>query len=76
VVLLEFVLPSSMPVRAILYDVAGRRVAGLAAEVLLPPGFHRLTVRLAGPRHLASGIYFLRLSAAALEASAKLPIAD
>ncbi len=75
-VVLEFVLPASLPVRATVYDVAGRRVAGLAGEVLLPPGFQRLTVRLAAPRDLASGIYFLRLSAGELEASAKLPIID
>jgi len=56
---IEFTLPTAAPARLALYDLAGRE--SFARELgALAPGQHVL--RLAPPRTLEPGIYFVRLS--------------
>jgi len=55
---LRFVLPSAVPVRLELIDLAGRRVRTLARDTARPVGPQSVKFRRNG---LASGLYFLRL---------------
>ena len=61
---MQFRLPAAAEVRADVYDVAGRRVAGLLRAVL-PAGEHPATWdgRDAAGQRVAAGIYQLRVSA-------------
>ncbi len=62
---LRFALPVAGPVRLEVFDVAGRRVATPVAEERLPAGAH--SIRWDGRdivgRPVASGVYFLKLTA-------------
>jgi hypothetical protein len=61
--IVSFRLASAGPVQLVLYDVLGRRVETLVNRAL-PAGEHRVPlVRSDAKRRLASGVYFLRLTA-------------
>jgi hypothetical protein len=63
--LLRFALPAEERVWIDIYDVAGRRVACVAAGEPFPPGTHSVSWdgRESGGRAAAAGVYFLRLRA-------------
>jgi hypothetical protein len=62
---LRFALPAPARARLEVFDVAGRRVATPVADELLPAGAHVVAWdgRDASGRRVASGVYFLRLTA-------------
>jgi hypothetical protein len=70
---ISFENPARGPVRGVLYDAAGRRVATLVSGVLAA-GAHAVEWdgREAGGAAAASGVYFLRVHAGGLQESIKL----
>jgi hypothetical protein len=61
---ITFGQPQAGPVRADIFDAAGRRVAQLAADAAFAPGYHTLAWdgRNASGSRAGGGIYFLRVS--------------
>jgi hypothetical protein len=71
---LTFGIPAAGPVRAEVFDAAGRRVARLANDEMYAPGYHRLhwDGRDDSGSPAASGVYFVRVSTASRTALRKL----
>jgi flagellar hook assembly protein FlgD len=72
---LQFDLPEPVDVTLSVYDVMGRRVATLVQE-RLPSGSHDITWQGRGQngQALASGVYFMRLTAGDRTATRRLTI--